>query len=218
MMYYPYTNMHRQQHTERIVTVTGVGEVAIQPDTATVQLSVMTENDQLTIAQQDNAKIMTQVIQSLKQLGISDNNIRTTLFQIHPRYDYVDGRQVFRGYEVVNTISVTLNNFADIGRVIDIAVENGVNQVSNIEFFRSDRLQFEGRALQLALENAQAKAQAIADQLQVQLDPIPTKITEQVEDHAVPFKTFSLTEQAPTTPIEPGQIMVRAIVRVQYEY
>lgn len=217
-MYDPYMPLRNVQQQDRILTITGIGKVTTQPDTAIIQLSVRTENTELTTAQQENAEIMTTVIQALHQLGIPDEQIQTVSFTINPRYDYMEGEQIFRGYEVVNTISVKITNFSAIGHMIDVAVETGVNEVVNIAFSHSDPQQFEQQALQLALQNAQAKAQAMAESLRVQLNPIPTKITEQTQEQTASFKTFTLSEQATTTPIEPGQLTITAAVRVQYEY
>lgn len=218
-MYNPYDDsLAFRAPVSRILTVAGVGEVAIEPDTVTVQLTVMTEGDQLAIVQQENAVTMTRVIQSLNQLGVPEENIRTVSFNIHPRYDYVDGKQVFRGYEVIHTISVKVTNFSEIGNIIDTAVKNGVNQVGNIAFSRSDFQQVEQQALQLAIANAEAKAHAMAETLHIQLNTIPVKVTELTQEEApMLMKSFTLSEAA-TTPIEPGQIVIRASVQVQYEY
>ena len=68
-----------------------------------------------------------------------------------PQYDYVEGRQVFRGYEVINSINVTIKNIEQVGTVIDTAVRNGVNQVSNIRFtVENEHIPYQ-EALSLAL-------------------------------------------------------------------
>lgn len=116
-----------------MMTVTGNASLPFDPDKVTIQLGVVTENEQLSQAQQESASKMNQVIQSLLQLGIPRENIQTTAYNINPMYDYIDGKQEFRGYQVSNSITVQMISIDQAGKVIDVAVQNDVNQVSNIQ-------------------------------------------------------------------------------------
>lgn len=129
-MYYP----SYRDDSPRVITVIGRATLSRKPDTVIIQLEVMTENEQIQQAQQENAYKMNQVIQTLIQSGIIKEDIQTSSYIIHPRYDYVDGKQVFKGYQVINSIMVKIKKLDLVGHIIDTAVKNGVNQVSNIQF------------------------------------------------------------------------------------
>lgn len=215
-MYYAYAQP--SSHRQRIMTVIGEGKLSIAPDMVQIQLEVTTGNEQLSEAQQENAHVMHQVIESLLGLGIARENIKTTSFNIHAQYDYIEGRQIFRGYEVTNAILVTLTDIAQAGNVIDTAVQNGVNRVSNIQFLVENESSHYQRALRLALLDAFAKAKTIAETMHVKLDPTPIKITEEMEGGPIAFRTSFVTEQQMSTPIEPGQLSINAIVNVQFQY
>ncbi|MFD1040544.1 SIMPL domain-containing protein [Virgibacillus byunsanensis] len=217
VVYYPYVQQHNRQQSG-IMKVTGNGSVSIKPHIVNIQLEVITENDTLSQAQQENATIMNQVIQALLQLGINRENIQTVGYTINPRYDYPDGTQVFRGYEVNNTINVEITDINQAGNMIDVAVENGVNRVSNIQFTVRNRDMYYQQALRAALENAQAKAQTIAESMQLNLNPVPVKIFEKVSEEPITYKTFAATEQSIATPIEPGQIIIEARVEAEFQY
>lgn len=217
MMYYPMMNQYRQD-TKRMMTVTGNASLPFEPDKVTIQLGVVTENEQLSQAQQENAFKMNQVIESLLQLGIPRENIQTTAYNINPVYDYIDGKQEFRGYQVSNTITVQMTNIDQAGKVIDVAVQNDVNQVSNIQFSIEDKQVPYQQALSAALKNAVVKAQTIAETLEVNYDPIPTKIIERINGSPTTYKTFTAMENSNATPIEPGQIIVNATVEAQFQY
>ncbi|WP_432359929.1 SIMPL domain-containing protein [Sporosarcina sp. UB5] len=216
-MYYPY--LHRQtRQPVRSITVVGQGEVFAIPDIATIQVEVVTVNEQLSVAQQENATTMNNVIQSLLRLGIPRENIQTVSYTIFPKYDYVNGEQVFRGYEVSNAISVKITDFEQVGRIIDTAVENGANRVSNIQFSVQDAERYKQEAIVRALQNAQTKARTIANELQLQVEPQPVKIVEEQQGvQPVPLQTFARAEQM-TTPIEGGQIVITSTLRVQFQY
>ena len=211
--------MHQQvNRTSRKIIVIGNGEIAVEPNIATVQLEVVTVDEQLSEAQQENAVAMNNVIQSLLSLGIPRENIQTVSYTISPRYDYVDGKQIFRGYEVSNAISVKISDLQQVGLIIDTAVANGANRVSNIQFTVEDAERYKQEAIVRALRNAQLKARTIANELQLQVEPQPIKIVE--EQHGVqpiPLQTFAKSAEM-TTPIEGGQIMISATLRVEFQY
>lgn len=200
----------------RVMTVTGIANLPIEPDIVQVQLEVVTEDMELSQAQQENANTMNQVIQALLQLGIAMENIQTTAYNIHPKYDYIDEAQVFRGYEVTNEITVKIENIDQAGNVIDTAVQNGINSVSNIQFTVENKQAYYKQALSSALEDAYAKAQTLTKTMQLGMAPYPIKIIEKVSETPVTYKTYSTMEA--TTPIEPGQIIISASVEAQFQY
>ena len=54
--------------------------------------------------------------------------------------------------------------------------------------------------------------------MQLQLDPTPIKIVEEVRGEPVAFQSFAAKEMSVSTPIEPGQITITATVKVQFQY
>ena len=203
---------------QRVMTVTGIGSLKTTPDTAQIQLEVRTENKQLNHAQKENAYEMNQIIDSLLKLGIAKENIQTVSYNINPQYNYIEGEQVFRGYEVTNAVSVKTTNIDQVGNIIDVAVQNGANRVSNIQFMvENEQLEYQ-KALSLALKNALAKAQTISETIQLQLDPHPIKIVEELRAEPIAYRTFAAKEMTGSTPIEQGQITISATVKVQFQY
>lgn len=216
-LYYPYSNQAASKK-ERIITVTGVGQKTITPEIARIQLEVHTENMELTAAKAENDRLMNAVIQAIGTLGITSENIQTVRYNISPRYDYSDGKQIFRGYEVTNAIAVTVDNFDQIGPLIDLATQNGVNRVLGIVFTTENTSAYYNQALSQALMDGLMKAETIAQTMQFELDPTPVKITEQPQNTPVPYQTFATKQQSATTPIEPGQMIIRAVVEMQFRY
>lgn len=202
----------------RVITVTGNGKVDAQPNYVQLQLEVSTEGEDLSRVQQENANLMNQVIQSILALGIPRENIQTSTYNIVPNYDFVDGRQVFRGYEVRNAITVKVTDTAQVGTVIDTAVQNGANRVSSVQFRIDDTSPYYQQALRLALQDAQTKAKTIAETMQLPLHPNPIEIVEESQNQPVAFKSVAMAEQNFTTPIEEGQITISAAVRVKFQY
>ncbi|WP_060681048.1 SIMPL domain-containing protein [Virgibacillus halodenitrificans] len=83
-MYPTYIWPSRQngESMNRTIVVTGNGEVVVEPNIAVVQLSVITESESLSQAQQQNSEIMTKVIQALDEAGIPSEQIQTISYTV----------------------------------------------------------------------------------------------------------------------------------------
>ncbi|KGR85463.1 SIMPL domain-containing protein [Lysinibacillus odysseyi] len=203
----------------REMTVTGNGEIIAQPDYVQIQIEVRTEGKDVSLAQQENARIMNRVIESLVALNIPREAIQTAAYTISPNYDYIEGKQVFRGYEVQNAITVKITDIGQAGTVIDTAIQNGANHVSAIQFKIENSDAHYQRALNLALINAVAKAKSMAETMHIPLQPIPIEIIEESHDVTpVPYKAVQLSSREFITPIEQGTIPINASVRVKFRF
>lgn len=203
----------------REMTVTGNGEIIAQPDYVQIQIEVRAEGKDVSLAQQENARVMNRVIESLLALNIPREAIQTAAYTISPNYDYIEGRQVFRGYEVQNAITVKITDISQAGTVIDTAIQNGANHVSAIQFKIEDSDAYYQRALNLALINAIAKAKSMAETMRVPLQPIPIRIVEESQNSTpVPYKLAQLSNQEFATPIEQGTISINASVQVKFQF
>ncbi|KXH87080.1 SIMPL domain-containing protein [Sporosarcina sp. HYO08] len=215
-MYYPYAQP-TPRFRQRTMTVSGTGKISKTPNVVHIQFEVRTENPSLQTAQQQNAQTMQQLIGALQSAGIAKEDMQTTAFTVQPQYDYVEGQQRFRGYEVVNQITVKTESVESIGEIIDIAIQNGANRVTQLQFGLQDEQTAYEEALSLALKNAYSKAQTIAETMQLQLNPTPIKISEESQGGRSARLLFAAKETA-ATPIEQGQIEIIAVVTVQFQY
>lgn len=216
-MYYspydPYFCMPKKGH----IKVTGAGTVKAIPDTAVVNLGVVTENISLEAARRENAVKSNTVINMLTGMGIEKKQISTGAFSIDPLYDFIEGRQVFRGYRVTNLLTVIIKDIARAGEVIDKATFAGANRVDNISFTLSDRSHYYDIALNLAIENAQHKASEIGKALELEINETPYKIIEQ-SVAAQPYEAYTAKLTAPATPVMPGQIEITSVIVVIFGY
>ena len=76
--------------------------------------------------------------------------------------DWVNGRQVPRGYVARNLIEVRLDDITRVGEVIDVAVTSGVNAVHGVRFDLKKREPLERDALKRATADARMRAEAAA--------------------------------------------------------
>ncbi|MYL39143.1 SIMPL domain-containing protein [Halobacillus litoralis] len=211
---------YRQDGADRQIRVHGSGSVKVKPDTAVIQLGVVTEGTNLTSVQNENASTINRVKSKLMAAGVEEENIQTSDYSVYPQYDYVDGKQEFRGYQVSHMLTVTVEDIEQTGAVIDAAVQSGANRVTNIEFTVSQSYYYYQNALQIALGQALATAQTIANTMNVKLDRKPFRIVEEKGPDVPPVqpyaKTQALSESA--VPIEPGLMEIEARVDVWFPF
>ncbi|MGV2619626.1 UNVERIFIED_CONTAM: SIMPL domain-containing protein [Halobacillus marinus] len=203
----------------RIMKVTGSGTVDVIPDRAVLEVGVVTEKESLEQAQKENAAVTERVKRQLMQAGVPEEAIQTSQYTIFPEYDYVDGSQVFRGYQVTHLLQITIDQVEQTGYLIDTAVANGANRVSSITFTIRNPEQAYQQALTKALASAVAHAGTMAETMAVQLDPTPIRMTE-ITNGTQPVQPFQKTQmlQASSTPIQPGTIGASAAVEVWFQY
>jgi uncharacterized protein YggE len=203
----------------KTLQVTGQGTVSAIPDEAILLLAVQTQSTSATQASSDNAAVMTNVIDALVSLGISKNAIETVSYSLTPIYENKQDQTTppkILGYVARNAIQVTITDFGLVGKALDTAIGAGINEVQGIVFTLSDAsyAAIEKQALQLAIQDADAKAKGIASNLGVTLVG-PISVT--------PGYTFQpaferLATASAQTPIQPGSLQVTANVQIVYQF
>ena len=147
---------------EPVVVVFGEGVVKAAPDQAWATFAVESRSKNPKDAQTQNAKAMTNVQERLVASGVPKDAIRTLSYDLQLESDWVNGRQVPRGYVARNTIEVRLDDISRVGEVIDIAITSGANSVRGVRFDLKQRESLEREALKRAAADARGRAEAAA--------------------------------------------------------
>jgi len=206
-----------------VISVSGNGVIKVAPNVADVNFSVITEASDARLAQAKNAEIVGKVINSLQKSGIPSSDINTTGYYLYPKYVYDEGKPAkINSYEVRNEITVTVRDIALVGKVIDLAVDSGINQVQNIRFYVENSADQKARALNLAIQDARAKAEVIAAALGKRITGIKSASGNWYDDTLQPiiFKESLAAGvaagDAAFTPINPGLIEIKATADIVY--
>ncbi|MGP1908606.1 SIMPL domain-containing protein [Metabacillus sp. JX24] len=202
------------------LSVRGMGKVETAPDTAVLQLAVVTMDKDVTAAQEENKRRVNQLIRALAAMGIDEKQIETISYTVFPQYDYSAGSEpVLKGYEAVNTLSVRTRDLDTVGSIYDAAFANGANRSDSLQFFLSDQQKWINQVLDLAAKQALEKAEAIALSYRLNLNRTPVKITEESRGFSPLSKELSLgVQSAGQTPIFARQIEVTAELEVVFSY
>ncbi len=206
-------NYYNDNNLHKTMTLTGLGQVSLVPNTAIIHLGVQTNGKNLVNIQSENAKITQSIIQALQRMGVSD--VKTNQYTINKVYDYEDGKQIDRGYSVRNILEISTNNLESVGKIIDTSVSLGANVVDLISFDVLNKDYYYQQALNIAIMNAIQKSESIARNLGLSVNPTPTRI---VENSSLPIPRPYRRELASETPILPGNISIDALVTIDFSY
>jgi uncharacterized protein YggE len=153
----------REAAMPQTVSVTGTGKVALTPDRASFSAGVQTMAPTVSAAVQENSRLVTAILAALRQAGAADKELRTSSLSISPQQSYREGQPPkIVGYQVHNEVTVTRDDAASIGRLIEAAVNAGANTVSGVTFTVSNPARGRDAGLQAAFANARAKAEVLA--------------------------------------------------------
>lgn len=160
-----------QQRSEadepRKLTVVGTGTIEREPERAVVRLAVESEAPTAREASQANAELMEAVIEAIHDAGIPEDDVRTESYQLNPVYRRPPtgqgGTPEIGAYRAVNMVEVTVDDLDRLGRVIDAAIGAGANRVASLSFELRDHESARRAALEQAVANARAEAEAVAE-------------------------------------------------------
>jgi uncharacterized protein YggE len=200
----------------QVPTVVTTGDAVIRraPDQAFISLAVETRAKSPRDAQRQNAEAMTAVQQKLADAGLPKEAIRTTGYSINQEFDFVNGRRVPREYVAHNGLEVRVEPVERTGEILDVAVAAGTTSVQGVRFDLKDRVSVERDALRHAVEDARARADALASGAGRTVDRV-LRIDDSRQARPyepVPVMAMARSADAATTPIDPGVVEVRAHV------
>lgn len=215
------TFIGRTSETPHTITISGEGKVTAVPDIAVVMLGTQTEKRSVSDAQRENTRIMNALHERISGLGIAKDDIATSQYSVYPQYDWNDGRQTLRSYQVAQQVTVKIRDFEKISPVLALIGELGLNQVGGLNFSIDDPERFRQEARIKALAQAKAKAEALAKAAGVGLGRIIT-FSESGGGVPPPYPVFALKEAggdaAMAAPeVAPGSQEVAISVTVTYE-
>jgi len=207
-----------------LITVTGSATLDAVPDQAFVRIGILHLGGSAKEAQDEANKNVQATLTAIAKLGIPEPNIQTTRLTISPMYSQPrpGGNDAVHitGYTASNVVTITLDNLALIGPVVDAGLENGANQLEGVQFALKNDGPVRELALHLAVLEAKAKATAIAEALAVTLGAVQ-EVSESGSS-VIPVgerneAVFAMAARSPVpTPVSAGQIEVRVSVVLKY--
>ncbi|MFC1663575.1 SIMPL domain-containing protein [Patescibacteria group bacterium] len=218
----------QEVEAKNTITVSATGEVYAKPDLVLLDFSIVNEAKTVVEAMAENTEKMNKVIDFMKNQGIEEKDLKTTSFNIYPRYKwrneiyyYPSGERVLVGYEVRQSLEIKIRDMEKIGDIIEGATTAGANQIGSLEFTIDKQDELKKQAREQAIELAETKAKEITSQLGVRIE----RITNFNESSVSP-RFYALENEAMALPsgaggetlqIETGESKISITVSITYE-
>lgn len=167
--------------TGATITVSGQYETTVKPDIAMFSFSVDERAKTVEEAQKLAEDKIAPLLESLKGLGIEEKDIKTGNYNVNPNYvydqpekcavgTYCAPKQRLDGYIVNQSINVKVRNLDNAGKVLGLAGEKGISNVSGPNFTIDDIEKIRTLAKAEAIKNAREKAELMAESLGVEIE------------------------------------------------
>jgi len=202
------------------ITVPGTGRSIVEPDVADVRLGVSIVRPTAAAAREAAATTMTAILEAIVGAGVERRDLRTALVALSPVTDYASERGPrVTGYQVMNTVQVTVRDLAAAGSVIDAGLGAGATSLDGLEFRLADPTVAEETARRSAVEDARRRAEALASAAGVTLGPVVGILEGTHPPGPIPFGGgvlgLAMKAEAAETPIESGtqEVAVSVVVR-----
>ena len=160
------------------IPVQGEGKATVKPDVARLTATVLTNDESLAVAQEENTKKLNAVVAFLKSNGVEEKDIKNVGYNIYPQYSYPspcpyglpcatdpNAKPRITGYDVRATLAITVRDIGKAGEVLGGIVKTGVNEVSDLQFTVDDPEKAKAEARKKAIEDTRMKAKELAQSL-----------------------------------------------------
>ena len=203
------------------LTAQGHAEIKTKADVVNLTISVKVAARVETVAAQQNAARTAALVAKIRSLpGVRGEDIQTSDYTVTRQFSNMTV-PVFIGYQVTNTVQMTLHHVSDVSRLIDLTAGAGATRITGLAFTLADPQAVQRRALTLAVADARERAQTMASALGMTLGRLRV-----VSDSSSVFDTNgyfvsgggynALNGVSAVTPISAQLITVRADAALDY--
>lgn len=210
-----------------VVSAQGTSVMKVQPDTASVYVSIEKRGNTAKEVQESHSEIRDSVLQALADLGIKEDDIQLINYAVYQEYDWSNGKQTPKGFVASQQIVVKTTDFAEVASIVDsVVVEGALINTIQFELSQEKQNEFKTQVLSQAGEDARTKAEATAAGLGKKIGRL---VAVQTQDFYYPgpmlYYEKSMASDAggisavqeASRNITPGDIDVTANIVVQYK-
>ena len=198
------------QTPSRTISVTGAGEVSTEPDISTFSAGVEATGDEAQQVRDRLAAGIDEIHEALLEAGIDDDDITTERLRVRD-----DGYR----YEGSHSLSVTVDPADDVGKMIDIAVDAGADDIGRVTFTLAEETRDELRedAMKLAVEDAESEAAVVATEVGEELGDVKHVDTSSAGVSPIRMEADDVADDTETsTEIHGDDVSVQVSIDAEY--
>ncbi len=200
------------------LTVHGHANVNLTPNQAVLNLGDITTGKTAAQALAQNNGIIHAIISRLEADGVAAKDIQTSGLNVNPTYGQgsATASPPITGYQVSDSLTVTVGQIALVGHLIDAATSAGANQINGVTFSVTNPAAGYRLAYGEAVKDAQLRAQAALSPLGEKILGVKSVYVNPSSGTAINEPIFTAAGMPAHTPVMAGQAQFSAQVTIVY--
>lgn len=153
-----FVTMSHAQEQKQIpqVSVSGEGKIKVKPDQVVINFGVENVGKDAQEVKKLNDENVDKVVKFIKKFGIQSSDFQTTNVSLNRNYDYDKKKYNFQASQ---SITIILKDVTKYDALMMGLVDNGINNISNVEFKSTEIEKHKSDARKLAIKDAKKKAE-----------------------------------------------------------
>jgi uncharacterized protein len=213
-----------EDRVAELITTNGQATIVSQPDAVRAEIGVEVRGRLLAQVRDELSLKIEKLTRSVKALGREHLTLQTSQLSITPEYDEPKEGKASRivGYRARSTLSITLQDVeptklgAEAALIVDTGVKAGANIVEGLSFFLSHPDKVRARALEVAMNDAEAQAKVLAASAGLRIGSVHDVNGLPERGGSILYRDDIALRAFPS--VEPGTITTTASVQVRYHF
>jgi uncharacterized protein YggE len=200
------------------LVITGYGEVEATPDMAELTVTVVESSLTAEQSKQQVDNVVKGFMAQLTRQGVAAASIQSAHLYLTPQYHYSQqDKPELVGYRASRTLTVNVDDLANLNQYLDIALSEGVNQVDTIHLKVRDEEKYQQLARFSAIKDANAKARSLAEGFEQELGGVWRIDYHRPSAQPVFMYSMSLGEKTESDHYQDSTLVIRDQVDVLYK-
>ncbi|MES2747374.1 MAG: SIMPL domain-containing protein [Bacteroidota bacterium] len=149
-------NAQEQQKQVPQINVSGEGKIKVTPDKVSINFGVTNIGKEASEVKKLNDETVDKVMKFIKKFGIATADYQTTNVSLNRTYDY-DKKKY--NYQASQSVTILLKDISKYDSLMMGLVDNGINNITNVEFQSSKIEEHKSAARKAAITEAKHKAE-----------------------------------------------------------
>jgi uncharacterized protein YggE len=205
-----------QTQSKPYVDVWGEGTINVVPDQVTVKVRVENTGENAKEVKLKNDRIVSDVLEFVKGIGIAEKYIRTEYIRLSKNYEY---QTKTYNYQANQSISIKLIDLSEYETLMNGLLATGINRIDGISFSSSEIEMFLSEARKKAVDNAKLKAQEYASVLGQSIGKALyiSEFQKTISPNFTPRNAIAMDSDNAQQTMAPGEMKVSARVNISFE-
>ena len=201
----------------RMLTVTGVAVVKVNPDQANLTWTIEARADAPASAMSALSSKTASILAALEAFGLRKEDLASSVLSLSPKFQYIDQQPPkLLDYSATTRLEFTINHLPAFPEIVQIGLDFGVTALGNLVFLTKDEARWKSKARQNAMQDALVKAQDYAETADVKLGQL-ISLTDRVAERSGPPGFLRAQRGLSEAGIVPKDVAFRQSVIAQYE-